>query len=180
MIDPARNLASYNRQVLLFQDEAFTLACDLVGDEARAAEITQGGFTGVYREGWDGKSSIRLAVLARIVRECKSAQAGSKTSPSALLAGLPGCERLAVLLVDRFGLSYVEAAQVLRCSAGKLVGWLATARLKASRAALQAAGGSGNPWRGECTTALGCVTHHPCHPQGVASDLKPLQGEDDR
>ncbi len=140
MSDPARNLASFNRQVLQLQDEAFTLACDLVGDEARAAGIAQGAFASLYHGGWDGKSSIRLAIFTRIIREgecmrgtIKNGEAAPQRTRDAgatLLAGLPACERAAILLVDRLGLTYAEAAQVLGCPPGRLIGRLASARRK--------------------------------------------------
>lgn len=122
------SVESYNQQVLLFQDEAFTLACHLLGNEALAAEIVQHAFTHVFCAGWGGDGSIRLAVLEAIIRNCTHPSMKLENPKDALLFELPFCERLPLLLVDRLGLRYAEAAWVLRCSKKKLVARLTRAR----------------------------------------------------
>lgn len=59
---PAREfLDHFNRQVLACQDEAFTLACYLVGDEKTVCVVLQDVIRNVYA-GWRGGKLTMLAV----------------------------------------------------------------------------------------------------------------------
>ncbi|MCL4560969.1 MAG: hypothetical protein M1281_10180 [Chloroflexi bacterium] len=131
MPDPHFNsLVGFNRQVVRFQEEAFTLAYDLLGNEAAAVDIVQGAFSIVYCHAWDGRCSIRLKVLRQLVRDCTRCQGVPVTGEAHPLTNLPVSERLPLLLVDRLGLTYPEAAWVLHCSMKKVSGNLAQARRK--------------------------------------------------
>lgn len=123
-------LAEFNRQVLLFQDEAFTLACDLLDDEDTAIRVTQKAFAQVYSHDWKGNGSIRLPLLHRIILVCSESQDILKERKNTLLGKLPEPERLVLLLVDHLGLTYEETSCVLHCSPGMVASRLAHARYK--------------------------------------------------
>lgn len=117
MPDPSSStLAEFNRQVLLFQDEAFTLACDLLGDEDTASRVTQEAFEQVYSHDWKSNGSIRLPVLHRIIQGSSKSRAILKERKNILLGKLAESERYVLLLVDHLSLTYEETSRVLHCS----------------------------------------------------------------
>jgi DNA-directed RNA polymerase specialized sigma24 family protein len=131
MPDPSSStLAEFNRQVLLFQDEAFTLACDLLGDEDTASRVTQEAFEQVYSHEWMGNGSIRLPLLHRIILVYSESQIILKERKNTLLSKLPEPERFVLLLVDHLCLTYEETSRVLHCSPDTVASRLAHARWK--------------------------------------------------
>jgi len=131
MPDPSSStLAEFNRQVLLFQDEAFTLACDLLDDEGTAIRVTQEAFEQVYSHDWKGNGSIRLPVLQRIILVSSESRAILKKRKNTLLGELPEPERFVLLLVDHLSLTYEETSRVLHCSLDTVASRLAHARWK--------------------------------------------------
>jgi DNA-directed RNA polymerase specialized sigma24 family protein len=128
-VHAAQEWSAFNRQVLDCQDEAFTLAWYLLGDEALAAQALQAAVMRVYQRSAAGKS-LRWQVL-RAVAECAAdprcrllrgfstpaEEAGSGAREGLWLANwlqdLPESERLAAALVDVLGLSIADAAAVL-------------------------------------------------------------------
>jgi DNA-directed RNA polymerase specialized sigma24 family protein len=133
-------LSAFNRQVLQQQEEAYTLAYYLLGSTDAAAQAVQTAVLQVYQQaGRNG--SPRLTLLKTVLRNCLGQSPATIRAADPLTQGilsLPQDERRAVLLVDVLGLSYVEAAQVLSTSTGRVSQWLTGARL-AMRAAPQAA-----------------------------------------
>jgi DNA-directed RNA polymerase specialized sigma24 family protein len=134
-------LVMFNTLALQIQDEAYTLAYYLLGDEARAAEATEGAFARLYQRPGLMVNSFRRDVFQRVLAQCRGLHVSLRVR-STLMGSLPArdevttyllrlneSERAVVVLVDVLGLSYDEAAGVLGTSkkqAGKL---LAQARL---------------------------------------------------
>jgi len=124
-------LSEFNRQVLLFQDEAFTLACHLTGDENAAADITQRAFLCVYQHQTSSNdASIRLPLLRCIIHKSSHYPVPLNSKSVTLLEGLPEPECLVPFLVDCLGLTYADASHVLHCSSRNLAVRLAQARRK--------------------------------------------------
>jgi DNA-directed RNA polymerase specialized sigma24 family protein len=116
------HLQAFNALILAYQDEAYTLACYLLGDEAQAGEVVQDACRETYWASRDRQTTIRNDMLRRIVRSCLALSGGTNGAHAALdkssthLALLPMDQRALVVLVDVLGLDYHEAAGVLRKS----------------------------------------------------------------
>lgn len=142
-------LDTFNHLAGYYQDDAFTLAYYLLGDEARALEVVDTAFSHLYRrmgrEVADRRSAdqFRLEVLHHIFAICFEEQkmssnvgwAGARALEALCrqLLNLKEKERAAVVLVDVLGLTYDEAAQVMGCWKKQLGKLLAQARLSLSR-----------------------------------------------
>lgn len=116
-------LDEFNRQVLLLQDEAYSLAFCLLGDQTAASRVTQFAFEAAYAQSCKNSKSLKRSVLRTILDQC---------APLSLYAGLSRRERCILLLVDHLAFSYEEAAFVLRCSPARVARRLALARFKAA------------------------------------------------
>lgn len=124
-------LSEFNRQVLLLQDEAFTLACHLLGDENAAAEITGRAILSIYQHETRGhNASIRLPLLRCIIQLASRWPTTPGNQPLPPLTGLRELDCLVLFLVDCLGLTYADASAVLHCSSRKLAVRLAQARRK--------------------------------------------------
>ena len=141
-------IMTFNTLALQTQDEAYTLAFYLLGDERHAEQATQAGFDQLQRHARLELKHFRLEVLRRVMESC---QRISRIMPrgavlrSALrkmadrdetiqrLLTLNESERFVVVLVDVLGLSYEEAAQVLDSSRKQVGKTLAQARLTLSQ-----------------------------------------------
>lgn len=152
-------LDTFNHLAGYYQDDAFTLAYYLLGDEARALEVVDTAFAHLYRrmgrEVADRRSAdqrsadqrsgdqFRLEVLHHIFAICFEEQkmssnvgwAGARALEALCrqLLNLKEKERAAVVLVDVLGLTYDEAAQVMGCWKKQLGKLLAQARVSLSR-----------------------------------------------
>jgi DNA-directed RNA polymerase specialized sigma24 family protein len=123
-----QDLDSYNQQVLACQDEAFTLAAYLLGDDVAADDVLARAFLHVYQDPRRAsQASIRLPVLREVIRLCSRTRL---SSAGGLLSKLTRRERQALLVVDLLGLTYDQATNVLACSRDHLVRHLAKAREK--------------------------------------------------
>ncbi len=123
------HLSAFNQQVLQQQEDAYTLAFYLLGSAEAAAQAVQTAVVQTYQR--DGHGSARLNLLRAVLKNCLG-PAIPVTGGDALTRGilaLPQDERRTMLLVDVLGLSYVEAAQVLGTSTGRVSQWLTGARL---------------------------------------------------
>jgi len=91
----------FNQQVLACQEEAFTLAFSLFGNEALACEVLQEVILRVY-SGWrDDDSNIVVKVLHGVIGMFRQAQAGKACAGVELIPGwnqLERCEQEALLL----------------------------------------------------------------------------------
>ncbi len=131
-------LAIFNRQVLQCQDDAYTLAWYLSGDETLAETVVQSAIENLYRRASAGKKSYRLMILQAVVTQShqnlrRLLPMTGKTSEQSILemlCRLPEEERQALILVDILGLSYAESAEVLRMPVQDVSQRLAWARRK--------------------------------------------------
>ncbi len=141
MFEPSRSttpLALFNRQVLQCQDDAYTLAWYLLGDEALAEAAVQEAVDRAYHHGAARSKSCRLVILRAVVEQCHrrlnrppspNGKTGEQSIPE-MLCKLPEQERQALILVDILGLTYAESAEVLRMPVEDFHPRLALARRK--------------------------------------------------
>jgi len=64
-------LEQFNQQVLDCQDDAFTLAIALVGDEQLACQIVEEAIWKVYMNGRKSAQPIHLQVLKEVILSCR-------------------------------------------------------------------------------------------------------------
>ena len=127
-------LSLFNQQVLQCQDDAYTLAWYLLGDEVAADAAMQKAVAAAFDCFVSGDEDCRLAVLQRVVEQfqrrkpaaCSSAEPGIFQG----LCFLADQERVVLLLIDVLGLSYPEAARVIGQPPNAIGRLLAHARLK--------------------------------------------------
>lgn len=134
-----KQLMMFNTLAMQIQDEAFTLAYYLLGDETRAAEAIQGAFARLYQRPGLKFASFRRDVFQRVLAQCRAMRSGLRTARFSVmtvrddvtenLLRLNEPERSAAVLIDVLGLSYDEAADVLGCSKREISRLLAQARL---------------------------------------------------
>jgi len=145
-VDP--QLITFNTLALQTQDDAYTLAYYLLGDERHAERATQAAFDQLYQRPRLPAGLFRLEVLRRVVA-CsqriisilpnrgvgRASQRMRATRDATLekLQALDGVERSVLVLVDVLGLDYQEAAQVLGSSKKQVSRMLAQARLNLSQ-----------------------------------------------
>lgn len=136
-------LIEFNTLALRFQDEAFTFAYYLLGDEVQASEATQAAFAGLYRSEEPQLAPFRLEVLRWVLAQCRRQVQQQSPVPrfrmgEALINDLQWLgmeERSAVVLVDVIGLPYDEAARVIGIPRQHLIRSLALGRLRMSHGA---------------------------------------------
>ena len=132
------DLATYNSLVLACQDEAFTLAAYLLGDDRAADAAVQEAVTGAYRRYLRApESSVRLLILQQVLARCGRSACARPVGPVEGVHDLAVRERHALLLVDMLGLSYGEAGEVLGCSRDQVARRLARARIRIGERARQ-------------------------------------------
>lgn len=128
------HLSQFNRQVLQCQDDAYTLAWYLLGNEAQAEAVTQAAVESTYPCFASNRTDCRLLILKQVAKQwlvrrpdaCSSAEASIYHE----LGFLPIHEREVLLLIDVLGLSYPEAACVLERPMKEIMRLLAHARWK--------------------------------------------------
>ncbi len=110
-------IQDFNRLVLQNQDESFTLAFNLLGDENQACEIVQEAFQNELKnkKTFAEPTKFRLDLLRRVIQ---AALRRSQILPcpeifKSFPGGLANDEKLVCILVDCLELSYQEAALVL-------------------------------------------------------------------
>ncbi len=141
-------IMSFNTLALQTQDEAYTLAYYLLGNEHHAERATQAAFEQLHRNARLELNRFRLDVLRRVVDGCRRIgqimpnrsvlrstlrMVASQDETIQRLIPLNEGERAVVVLVDILGLSYDEAAQVLDSSKKEVGRILAQARLALSQ-----------------------------------------------
>ncbi len=138
-------LTQFNTLALHYQDDAYTLAYYLLGDEKSAERATQAAFDHLYQSAGLRFERFGTEVLRRVLEHCQKNMApsyqtvlhtavrmvaGSQDSMLSKLLALKNGERSVVILVDVLGLDYEEAAQVMGSSKKQVGHLLAQARLK--------------------------------------------------
>jgi DNA-directed RNA polymerase specialized sigma24 family protein len=133
-----RRLTTFNMLAQHYQDEAYTLAYYLLGEETQASEATQAAFTGLFQRTEMPVEHFRMEMLRWVLAYCQklglplSRQAISKEIAHQLRY-VKEDERSALVLVDVLGLDYAEAGQVLHCSTRHISRLLAQGRLSLAR-----------------------------------------------
>jgi DNA-directed RNA polymerase specialized sigma24 family protein len=125
-----QELQAYNYMVRQNQDEAFSLAYDLLGEEDSAVAIVQQAFINGFTAQKDAHLPFRLRALRWVVRACLDRNQ-TLLGPSQLdprLARLSNEEKVVLVLVDRLGLDYSQAAGVTGISVANIQKILAMAR----------------------------------------------------
>jgi DNA-directed RNA polymerase specialized sigma24 family protein len=126
------NLQAFNHLILQHQDEAYTLAFDLLGDETLAEEVLER----VFNEAFAGRKRLtgdfRMEILRQVVQTCLhgSYRISGPKAFARSMASLSGEEKLVLVLVDCLGLEYADAAMLLGKSPANLSKSLAKARVK--------------------------------------------------
>lgn len=126
------DLQTYNRLVLQHQDEAFTLAAHLLGDDDLAGKVVGETFRKAFSSRRTPQQAFRLEVLRQVVICCQM-QVQKLAGPSNLaylLAGLADEEKIVLALVDCLGLGYHDCAVVLGKKSANIMKTLAQARYK--------------------------------------------------
>jgi DNA-directed RNA polymerase specialized sigma24 family protein len=108
-------LQRYNLLVLQHQDEVYSLAFDLLGDERAADALVQAAFVQGFARRAHERPPFRLRALRWVVQACLDRR-GPLPGPARLdsrLAGLANEPAVALILVERLGLSCAESALVM-------------------------------------------------------------------
>jgi len=130
------SLDRFNQQVLACQDEAFTLAFSILGEESAACEVVLKAIQQVYSD--CGKEDIAIAVniLQCMILLCRKVKPSKKYNPEEWIPGwnqLEHNEQEALLLVDVLQKSYQEAAVILNNSVSGVARVVAHGRYKLIR-----------------------------------------------
>jgi DNA-directed RNA polymerase specialized sigma24 family protein len=108
------DLPAYNELVVQHQDEAFTLACDLLGNETMAAEAVEEAFRDSFRDRKTPQAQFRLEIMKKVAENCEK-RAKILPGPQAmahLLTDLTNTEKTILVLVDCLEMSYADAGYV--------------------------------------------------------------------
>ena len=130
------DLEAFNGLVLACQNEAFTLAYAILGDEGLACEVVQAVFLRVYTRRGDGGPPISVQVLQGVIGMCRRAKPSKADAGVELIPDwhlLEYSEQEALLLVDWLGKSYQQAAYVLDQSEHEVAATVALGRYKLIR-----------------------------------------------
>lgn len=123
----------FNQQVLDCQDEAFTLALALLGDERQACEVVQKAILRAYSDWEKNGAAVALKVLQGVMQSCRQMQPADMRAEIEWIPGwnrLNSREQAALLLIDVLGRSYPEAAFLLDCRERKVSREVAGGRYK--------------------------------------------------
>ena len=130
------DLEAFNGQVLACQEEAFTLARSILGDEELACEVVQKVFLRIYTQPGDGGHPFPVKVLHEVIGMCRRAKPSKAYAGVELIPGwhqLECAEKEALLLVDLLGKSYQQTALVLDKSEHEIAATVALGRYKLIR-----------------------------------------------
>jgi len=137
MLPTRTSLDRFNLSVLACQDEAFTLAYYLVGEEKTACALLQDVIRTVYT-GWRGEADdVGCLVLRGVVLMARQVVTPSGAFPGA--RRIPGweelkrCEQEIMLLVDVLDKPYSEAARIMERSERDVALTLVNGRYKLLR-----------------------------------------------
>lgn len=127
---------------LQVQDEAYTFAYYLLGDEKAAEAATQAAFSAMPRRDSFQAEQFRKDVLRGVLTGSQRfTKIVPSTGPAAMredliraLLQLPAAERSALVLVDVLGQDYNLAASVMGCSRKQFTHLLAQGRMKFAHA----------------------------------------------
>ena len=130
------SLEEFNRLVLQYQDEAFSLAFYMLGSEVQAGQVVQSAVRQAYTHFKGRNPDFRTQILELVSAGCLQAHIRTpeiKAQADTLLrqlSSLPGRERLALILIDLLELSYTQAGSILHQPRDSVRGLLTQGRLK--------------------------------------------------
>ncbi len=130
-----QNLPSLTLQ---YQDEAYTLAYYLLGDEVRAMDAVEVAVRGIYQGQRRLPNQFRLEIFRRVLDAIRpfngfDGLAAGQDELSCRLKTLTLDQRSALVLVDIMGLDYAQTCQVLGLSQKRLGRLIAEGRIGLSR-----------------------------------------------
>jgi DNA-directed RNA polymerase specialized sigma24 family protein len=128
------HLSRFNHLVLQCQEDAYTLAWYLLGDEAKAAATTQAAVSAAYPLFLANSRDCKLLILKRVIQLCQGQKAAQETlrlsraQPAGRSLNEP--ERQALVLIEIVNLSYQDTAVVTGRPVCEISGLLGQARRK--------------------------------------------------
>lgn len=127
-------LDQFNQHVLQCQDDAYTLAWYLLGDEAKTKTVIQAAIKSSYRCFAPNRTDCLSLILKQVVNQCRGQNLNvCGSSNSGILQGLHFLteqERVVLVLIDVLRLDYPETACVTGSPLKKIGTLLAQARRK--------------------------------------------------
>ena len=130
------SLDRFNQQVLACQDEAFTLALFLLGDETTACEVVQKVILQVYSDRGNNDIAITVNILQGVILLCRKMKPSKTYDTKEWMPGwnqLEHSEQEALLLVDVLHKSYQNVAVTLNNSESDVARVVARGRYKLIR-----------------------------------------------
>ena len=128
------HLEQFNRQVLLCQNDVYTLAWYLLEDETEAQAVMQEAVEAAYRCFSTSQANCRLRIMKQVVDQYRKrkrpAQSTTLPCPFPSFHFIAEHERLVVVLIDMIGLDYADTAAILGCSRKEIRCLLSQARWK--------------------------------------------------
>ena len=126
-------LTDFNHLILQCQEEAYTLAFYVLGNELQACETVQRAITSAYHHPED--RDAHLAILSNVTRLCLQLPTHAidlDVVPEIVrrLCNIPIQERLAVILIDILGLNYAQAAIICHKPEAQISRLLSHARVR--------------------------------------------------
>jgi RNA polymerase sigma-70 factor, ECF subfamily len=135
---PKSDLGPYNRLIIVHQDNLYTLAYRVLGDEAAAGEVVEAALLQAYRRIDLLRSPVLVWLYRYTVQACRErVRRMGKPVPESdpgeeplhfLLNRLPFDLRLAVVLVDVMELDYIQAAAAMNTNPRSVSRLVAQAR----------------------------------------------------
>lgn len=130
------SLDQFNQQVLSCQDEAFTLALCILGDEDAACEVVLKAILQVYSDRGNDDIVIKVRVLQGVILICRKMKPSKTYNAKEWIPGwnqLDHSEQEALLLVDVLQKSYQNTAVLLNNSESDVAQVVAQGRYKLIR-----------------------------------------------
>ena len=132
----SKQLSDFNRKVIQYQDECFTLAYYLTGDDTLAGRAVQQAILKTFQSLSGEECDLRVELYRWVIYFCKDISARTLKRPKTFDAvwnsiySLKVEERLAIVLIDILGLTYEDAALAASRPVQTLGSWLAQARCR--------------------------------------------------
>lgn len=127
-------LTRFNQQILESQDDAYTLAWYLLGNQVEAEAVMQKAVEAAYHCVSELQVSCRLLILKQIANLCQERKPVAHNSTTLNIPfnfdSLQQSEQLVLVLVDILGMNYIDAALVTNRPVQEVSRLLALARRK--------------------------------------------------
>lgn len=127
-------LTRFNQQILQCQDDAYTLAWYLLGDEVEAEAVMQKAVKAAYHCFSERQVNCRLLILKQVANQCRERKPAARGSAALNIPFDLDClepsEFLILALVDGLGMNYIDAACIVDRPVQDVSRLLAQARRK--------------------------------------------------